>query len=110
MLTVNKLVAGGRGLAAALLKRAATVELDWDIRQKSRFDAQDSAGRTIGVFLARGTSADRRNFTLLIEAVRDAINAANVGVSASIVNDGSGYRLVVARWDDERAPDRCGSR
>jgi urease accessory protein len=55
MLTVTKLVAGGRGLAPALLKRAATVELDWDVRQKSRFDATDSTGRTLGVFLPRGS-------------------------------------------------------
>ena len=55
MLTVNKLIPAGRGLAAVLLKRAATVELDWDVRQKSRFDATDSAGRTLGVFLARGS-------------------------------------------------------
>jgi urease accessory protein len=54
MLTVNKLVAQGRGLAPALLKRAASVELDWDVRCKSRFDATDSAGRTLGVFLPRG--------------------------------------------------------
>jgi urease accessory protein len=54
MLTVNKLIPGGRGLASALLKRAATVELDWDVRQKSRFDATDSGGRTLGVFLPRG--------------------------------------------------------
>jgi len=54
MLNVTKLVAGGRGLATALLKRAAIVELDWDVRQKSRFDATDSAGRTLGVFLPRG--------------------------------------------------------
>jgi urease accessory protein len=54
MLSVNKLIPGGRGLAAALLKRAATAELDWDVRQKSRFDATDSTGRTLGVFLARG--------------------------------------------------------
>ena len=40
-----------------LLKRAATIELDWDVRQKSRFDATDSSGRTLGVFLARGTVA-----------------------------------------------------
>jgi urease accessory protein len=33
----------------------ATVELDWDVRQKSRFDATDSTGRHIGVFLPRGT-------------------------------------------------------
>ena len=56
MLTVNKLIPGARGLAAVLLKRAATVELDWDVRQKSRFDATDSLGRTLGVFLPRGTA------------------------------------------------------
>ena len=56
MLTVNKLLPRGRGLAAALLKRAATLELDWDVRQKSRFDTTDSQGRQIGVFLPRGTS------------------------------------------------------
>jgi urease accessory protein len=55
MLTANKLIAQGRGLAAALLKRAATVELDWDLRQKSRFDATDSGGRALGVFLSRGS-------------------------------------------------------
>ncbi len=38
-----------------LVKRAATVELDWDVRQKSRFDATDSLGRQLGVFLPRGT-------------------------------------------------------
>jgi urease accessory protein len=55
MLTVNKLIAQGRGLAPALVKRAATVELDWDVRQKSRFDATDSADRALGVFLPRGS-------------------------------------------------------
>jgi urease accessory protein len=57
MLTINKLIPGGRGLAAVLIKRAAQVELDWDVRQKSRFDATDSQGRTLGVFLPRGTAA-----------------------------------------------------
>ncbi|WKB54569.1 urease accessory protein UreE [Eleftheria terrae] len=55
MLTVNKLLPQGQGLAPVLLKRATQVELDWDVRQKSRFDATDSAGRTLGVFLPRGT-------------------------------------------------------
>lgn len=55
MLSVNKLVPQGRGLAAALLRRAASVELDWDLRQKSRFEAADSAGRRLGVFLPRGS-------------------------------------------------------
>lgn len=54
MLTINKLIAQGRGLAPALLKRATGVELDWDTRSKSRFDAVDSAGRRLGVFLPRG--------------------------------------------------------
>ena len=55
MLSINKLIPGGRGLAAPLLKRAATIELDWDLRQKSRFEATDSAGRQLGVFLPRGS-------------------------------------------------------
>jgi urease accessory protein len=54
MLTINKLVARGQGLAPVILKRAARVSLDWDVRQKSRFDATDSLGRTLGVFLPRG--------------------------------------------------------
>jgi len=58
MLTVNKLIAQGRGLAPVLLKRASQVALDWDVRCKSRFDATDSASRTLGVFLARGTVVD----------------------------------------------------
>lgn len=56
MLNANKLMPQGGGLAAVLLKRAATVELDWDLRQKSRFDTVDSQGRRIGVFLPRGTA------------------------------------------------------
>lgn len=56
MLTVNKILARGQGLAPALLKRAAGVELDWDTRQKSRFEATDSQGRRLGVFLPRGTT------------------------------------------------------
>lgn len=45
----------GAGLAPILLKRASTVELDWDVRQKSRFDATDSSERQLGIFLPRGT-------------------------------------------------------
>jgi urease accessory protein len=54
MLTVNKILPQGQGLAPVLLKRAATVQLDWDVRQKSRFEATDSQGRLLGVFLPRG--------------------------------------------------------
>lgn len=55
MLHVSKCIAQGRGLASALIKRAPTLALNWDIRQKSRFDAVDSDGRSLGVFLPRGT-------------------------------------------------------
>jgi urease accessory protein len=55
MITVNKLITQGRGLATVLLKRAASVELDWDTRQKSRFEAIDSDGRRLGIFLPRGS-------------------------------------------------------
>ena len=55
MLQTSKLMPQGAGLAPVLVKRATTVELDWDVRQKSRFDATDSAGRALGVFLPRGT-------------------------------------------------------
>jgi len=56
LLTANKLMPQGRGLAPVLLRRAATIELDWDVRQKSRFDVTDSQGRRLGVFLPRGTA------------------------------------------------------
>jgi urease accessory protein len=56
MLTISKLLPQARGVASALVKRAATIELDWDVRQKSRFDTTDSQGRALGVFLPRGTA------------------------------------------------------
>lgn len=55
MLQASKRIPQGAGLAPVLLKRAPSVLLDWDLRQKSRFDCQDSDGRCIGVFLPRGT-------------------------------------------------------
>jgi urease accessory protein len=54
MLICSKRMPQGGNLAPALLRRASTVTLDWDTRQKSRFDATDSLGRTLGVFLPRG--------------------------------------------------------
>ena len=55
MLQTSKVISQGHGLAPVLIKRASTVELDWDVRQKSRFDTTDSLGRHLGVFLPRGT-------------------------------------------------------
>jgi len=77
MIQVSKLVAQGAGLAPVLIKRAASVELDWDVRQKSRFDATDSQGRQYGVFLPRGT------------VVR--------GGDVLVAEDGSLIRVVAAR-------------
>ena len=55
MLQASKLIPQAQGLATALVRRAAHIELDWDVRQKSRFDATASNGRTVGVFLPRGS-------------------------------------------------------
>lgn len=55
MLQITKLMPQGAGLAPVLIQRAATVELDWEVRQKSRFDATDSTGRALGVSLPRDT-------------------------------------------------------
>ena len=55
LLHCSKLMPQGRGLARVLIQRASTLKLDWDTRQKSRFDATDSQGRALGVFLPRGT-------------------------------------------------------
>ncbi|MFN8954894.1 MAG: urease accessory protein UreE, partial [Burkholderiales bacterium] len=54
MLICSKLMPQGRGLARVLIQRASTLTLDWDTRQKSRFDATDNQGRALGVFLPRG--------------------------------------------------------
>ncbi len=55
MIQISKIISQGAGLAPVLVKRASTIELDWDVRQKSRFDATDSLGRQLGIFLPRGT-------------------------------------------------------
>ena len=54
MIHFSKLIRNGHGLAPVLLKRATSITLDWDVRQKSRFECTDSAGRQVGVFLQRG--------------------------------------------------------
>lgn len=54
MIIYSKCIAGGRGIAKPLIQRAAVITLDWDTRQKSRFEATDSKGQTVGVFLPRG--------------------------------------------------------
>ena len=77
MIQISKLISQGAGLAPVLVKRASTIELDWDVRQKSRFEATDSLGRQLGVFLPRGTQ------------VR--------GGDVLVVEDGSLVRVIAAR-------------
>ena len=55
MISISKIIPQHTGLAPVLVKRASTIELDWDTRQKSRFEGVDSLGRQLGVFLPRGT-------------------------------------------------------
>lgn len=100
MLTVNKLIPRGQGLAPALLKRAASIELDWDTRQKSRFDATDSQGRHLGVFLARG-SVVRGGDVLVAEdgsLVRVSAAAQPVLVVRACAEHGSPFDLTRAAY------------
>jgi urease accessory protein len=100
MLTVNKLLPQGQGLAPVLLKRAASVELDWDVRQKSRFDATDNQGRALGVFLPRGTLV-RGGDVLVAEdgsMIRVQAAAQPVLVITPCADHGSTFDLVRAAY------------
>lgn len=55
MLQVTKFLPQGQGLAAGLVKRAATIELPWVVRQNCRFEASDSHARRLAVLLPAGT-------------------------------------------------------
>jgi urease accessory protein len=50
---VGRRLPAGR-LAAALVKRLPAVSLDWDARQRSRFEAVTDDGTRLAVFLPRG--------------------------------------------------------
>lgn len=100
MLTCSKLISGGQGLAAALVKRAATVELDWDVRQKSRFDATDSNGRAFGVFLARGTLVRGGDVLVLEDGSLVRVQAASQEVLriTACAEHGSSFDLTRAAY------------
>jgi len=100
MLQVSKRLPGGQGLAPVLLKRAATVELDWDVRQKSRFDCTDSQGRHLGVFLPRGDVV-RGGDVLVAEdgsMVRVIAAAQPVLVITACVDHGTPFDLTRAAY------------
>ncbi len=100
MIQTSKLIPQGAGLAAALLKRAATVELDWDVRQKSRFDALDSAGRTLGVFLPRGMVVRGGDVLVADDGSLVRVVAAPQAVLkiTHCVNHGTPYDLIRAAY------------
>ena len=100
MITVNKLLPQGQGLASVLLKRAATVELDWDVRQKSRFDATDSNGRQLGVFLPRGTVVRGGDVLVAEDGSLIKVQAASqpVLVITPCAQHGSSFDLVRAAY------------
>ena len=90
MLTVNKLIPQARGLAPVLVKRVAQVELDWEVRQKSRFDATDSQGRALGVFLPRGTLVRGGDVLLAEDGSLIVVKAARQPVMVVEVRAGHG--------------------
>ena len=100
MLTINKLMPKGQGLAPVLLKRAASVELDWDVRQKSRFETTDSTGRQLGVFLPRGSVARGGDVLIAEDGSLIRVIAAPQAVLriTHCPNHGSPYDLIRAAY------------
>ncbi len=90
LLIASKLIAAGRGLAPALVRRAATVELDWDTRQKSRFEATDSSGRRVAVFLARGRIVRGGDVLVAEDGSLIAVKAAAQAILVVTVGAGGG--------------------
>jgi urease accessory protein len=100
MIQTSKLIPQGQGLAPVLLKRASTVELDWDVRQKSRFDTTDSMGRQIGVFLPRGTAVRGGDVLVAEDGSLIKVNAAPQSVLkiTHCAKHGSPYDLIRAAY------------
>ena len=100
LLTINKLITQGRGLSRVLLARAATVSLDWDVGQKSRFDATDSQGRALGVFLPRGAVVRGGDVLVAEDGSLIAVQAAPqpVLVVTPCAEHGSSFDLVRAAY------------
>lgn len=100
MLQISKLMSQGAGLAPVLVKRASSIELDWDVRQKSRFDATDSMGRTLGIFLPRGTVV-RGGDVLVAEdgsLIKVLAAAQPVLVITACTEHGSSFDLIRAAY------------
>ena len=102
MIQVSKLLPQGQGLAPVLLKRATTVELDWDVRQKSRFSATDSAGRELGIFLPRGTLV--RGGDVLVASHPRAKNVQYMGLRSASRGACQRRETTKRKGDDISAP------
>lgn len=97
----QSLVASGQASATTAIGSGATTTLTFNFGTISGGSLNATTGTYTGAsFLANGSAAktvtiDASNNTL--SGIRDAINAANIGVTASIVNDGTAnpYRLVL---------------
>ena len=98
----QKLNAIGQASATAPIGSGATTTISFDFGTISAGTLNSSTGKYTGASFASAGSGiktvtiDASNNTL--GGIRDAINKANLGVSATIVNDGSGtpYRLSLA--------------
>ena len=100
MLQISKIIPQGKGLAPVLVKRAASIELDWDTRQKSRFDGVDSLGRQLGVFLPRGTVV--RGGDVLVAQDGSLIIVKAAAQAVLVVEDLRGdHQFVGARLGDK---------
>lgn len=100
MLIANKLLPRGQGLAPALLKRAASVEIDWDLRQKSRFETADEHGAPLAVILPRGTVLRGGDVLLADDGTLRRVIAAKqpVMVVTACAEHGSPFDLMRAAY------------
>jgi urease accessory protein len=100
MLIVNRCLSQGQGLAPSVIRRSPHVSLDWDTRQKSRFHAHDSQGRSVAVFLPRGTVV-RGGDVLLTQCNQwlraEAAPQAVLRITACVVH-GSAFDLMRAAY------------
>ncbi|MBO9649276.1 MAG: flagellar filament capping protein FliD [Variovorax sp.] len=96
----QSMIANGQASATTAIG-SGKITIDFGTITGGTLDA--ATGQYTGASFAADTSRTAKSITIdssnnTLTGIRDAINAANAGVTASIVNDGSGtpYRLVLA--------------
>jgi flagellar hook-associated protein 2 len=88
-LAASQSVASSSYAAAATVVGEGTLTLQLGSWSGAAFTAKSGSSPT-NITVAAGTT---------VSGLRDAINAANAGVTASLLNDASGYRLVLRSTD-----------